>query len=524
MELPKLEPMTVGQIVAKSFRLYLKNFWWFLGMSILVCWPSTTAHLLFWSYGLFTPPADSGSAQSALLYVLAIVVSQMLGTIVQFWLTIAIFAKISARYLNIRLGFWQAYMLIWPKLKTVLQAAVFFTIVNSPLSIVPKLPEFFQFEPIGVSGAIIYGFVIALLIAMILIVVWLIVMAAAIAAEGISAWQAINRSVSLIRGNVARLIGFCSLLLLVFIGLLIVVWLLNLILTPLWSYILPEWQLSLYVRSMLIGVFMAPLGAAANSLLYLDLRARKEPSAATAIPAGFTQLGKLRTSRLAIASVVLGILGMLIGICLSAAIPGLILGIAALIAIQSRKAQLVGQLKGRGLAFAGITISCLAICLTYMQVLPLFFPLPKISPCQPEEVLPHAQLADLPNSATSVQAIQRLRGDSSGEQYLMFQATAEDIEKFVVESQGIRDRKPEIFDSDNMYLPRKRRSKFRDKKEWQEYSRHEHFRRRSYWPDWFDPTIRLKGRKYDISVSEDYRRGNVVINDKTDTVYIRVKW
>ena len=129
----------------------------------------------------------------------------------------------------------------------------------------------------------------------------------------------------------------------------------------------------------------------------------------------------------------------------------------------------------------------------------------------------------------------------------MFQATAEDIEKFVADSEGISDREPEVFDSDNMYLPRKYRSDFKDKTEWKEYSRHEQFYRGRSWPDWFDPTIRLKGRKYDFPASKDYRLedwyeltaepqsrksdisalkklrwSTVVINDETNTVYIQV--
>ena len=77
--------------------------------------------------------------------------------------------------------------------------------------------------------------------------------------------------------------------------------------------------------------------------------------------------------------------------------------------------------------------------------------------------------------------------------------------------------------------------------EWKEYSRHELFYRGRSWPDWYDPTIRVKGRKYEFSaftddrledwveskggIPENFRWRTLIINDETNTVYIQVsRW
>ena len=71
--------------------------------------------------------------------------------------------------------------------------------------------------------------------------------------------------------------------------------------------------------------------------------------------------GPPKTSGMAVASLVLGILGFLCGL---PAIPGLILGIVAL----SQISQSRGQLAGKGLAIAGICVSAAVLLLGLLSV------------------------------------------------------------------------------------------------------------------------------------------------------------
>lgn len=79
-----------------------------------------------------------------------------------------------------------------------------------------------------------------------------------------------------------------------------------------------------------------------------------------------TSYGPPRTSGMAIASLVLGVLGIVF--TLLTAIPGLILGIVALVQIKGSGRQLTGS----GLAIAGIVLSILTPLIILALVLPVF--------------------------------------------------------------------------------------------------------------------------------------------------------
>lgn len=560
MELPKLEPMSVGQIFTRSIRYYLSHFWWFLGMAIVIYAPLTVVRLIFKLYESTETISNLGSQKFLVFDIPQGLVVGLLGSFVSFSLNIALFRNISQHYLDNRVAFWETYKLTWSKFKIVLTASVLFTIFFYVPRTLSTLPEKLGADPTGFLGTVFSGAFLAVLAIVMLVMIWFAVTPQCIAATNLSAWQSMKQSKALVKGNMWRVIGLFASLMVVVIGIFWITWPVDLLLVHLWQSVFTESNIVVSFRPTMIGILFSPLYGAAYSLLYYDLRARKEGLEAETTEGlagelnqgeGQIQLKKPRISRLAIASIVLGLSGLvaalgeswgILGLILRDVlmyftfwgIPGLILGISAIIAIRSKK----GLLKGRVLALAGIGISCLAIYLSYGQIIKFVYT-PKAQPCSATVVLLDAELAGLPSSATSVQAAGWVLFDE-GEQYLMFQATAEDIEKFVAESEGIIDKEPEVFDSDNMYLPRKYRSKFKDKKEWEEYSSHEQFYRGRSWPDWYDPTIRVKGRKYECSgfadgnledwmesndeMPKDFRWGTLVINDETNTVHIRVRW
>ncbi|MHC4573302.1 MAG: DUF4190 domain-containing protein [Planctomycetota bacterium] len=221
-------------------------------------------------------------------------------------------------------------------------------------------------------------------------------------------------------------------------------------------------------------------------------------------------------SKLAVASMILGIGCIFLGPL--SAIPGLILGIVA----AKRIKESGGLLKGRGYAITGIITSVVfPIVLVGIFLLAVVFHLPggvKLRGRRPESILRAARLADLPNSATNVRA-EGWSALFTGEDYLMFQATPQDINNWVAQLSSIRNSIPETFNSDHMHLPYKADRKY--------YTRHEYYFPMSSNPQWYDLTIRVNGRKYEIPGDPNkggHNWGTVIINDQTNTVYINVIW
>lgn len=232
------------------------------------------------------------------------------------------------------------------------------------------------------------------------------------------------------------------------------------------------------------------------------------------------QADKSRTSRLAIASLLLGVAWILLGPL--TAIPGLTLGIIAIVKIKRSR----GLLKGRPFAIAGIITSAIPIVLIGMFILWFAYRLSsgmKLSARKPEAVLKAGRLAELPESATDIKA-KGWSGIFTGEDYLIFCATPEDIKKFIAESPSIKYTEPEIFSSDKMYLPYYEPNDFTDDADWEAYYKHKYFFPHKDHPEWYDVTIKLKGRKYKIPAFKHHNWGSVIINDETNTVYINVIW
>lgn len=232
------------------------------------------------------------------------------------------------------------------------------------------------------------------------------------------------------------------------------------------------------------------------------------------------QAEKPRTSRLAIASLILGVAWVLLGPLTS--IPGLILGIVAIVKIKRSR----GLLKGRPFAIAGIITSGIPIVLIGMFILWFAYRLScgmKLSARKPQAILKAGRLAELPESAADIEA-EGWDGIFTGEDYLMFRATLEGIEKFIAESPSIKDTEPEIFSSKKMYLPYHEPNDFADEADWEDHYNHKYFFPQKDQPEWYDITIKLKGRRYKIPAFEHHNWGSVIINDETNTVYINVIW
>jgi hypothetical protein len=101
----------------------------------------------------------------------------------------------------------------------------------------------------------------------------------------------------------------------------------------------------------------------------------------------------------------------------------------------------------------------------------------------------------------------------------MFQAAPEDINKWRADSSSIRDSVPETFDSSHMHLPYQKDRRYD--------AQHEYYFPMPSNPQWYDLTIKVKGRKYEIPGDPNNRGhnwGTVIINDQTNTVFVNVIW
>jgi hypothetical protein len=205
------------------------------------------------------------------------------------------------------------------------------------------------------------------------------------------------------------------------------------------------------------------------------------------------------------------------------AIPGLILGVVAINKIR----KIDGS--GRRFAIAGIIISAIPIILIGMLILVFFYSVlqgSKLSQRNPHGILKVGRLADLPESATDVKA-EGWGALFTGSDYLMFRASSEDIEKFLAESPSIKHATPEIFNPEHMYLPNPVDKEYYTDEELENHYKHEYYFPYNLTPEWYDLTIKVKGRMYEIPGDPDMRGhnwGSVIINDETNTVYINVIW
>lgn len=139
-------------------------------------------------------------------------------------------------------------------------------------------------------------------------------------------------------------------------------------------------------------------------------------------------------------------------------------------------------------------------------------------------VLSTGRLAPLPSSAIELKA----GGWNSlvtGENLIKFRATPEDIEKFIAQSPSIKDTAPEIFSPEHMHLPMPNDPA--DRNDFEHDYNHEYYYEYDN-PDWYKPTIKIKGRLYNIPGDPKYdgahNMGEVIIDDETNTVYISVVW
>jgi len=236
-------PMSVGQILDRTFKLYRENFVRFVAIIAVVHVPVA---LLGAVTGAAIQGAYAGLAVlTGLVTVFLAVVGQSLGNA-------ALLKSVSESYLGNEVTVGEAYRFVLPKIFTVIWAGIMVGIITT----------------IGFVLLVVPGVIFAL---------WLYLTIPAIVVENLKASRGMSRSKSLVSGNLGKVFGVAF-----------VVFLIGAILGALF-----QWVGSVVVgpiggESPSLGVFIgqvfsvvgqvlaAPIGATASILLYYDLRIRKE--------------------------------------------------------------------------------------------------------------------------------------------------------------------------------------------------------------------------------------------------------
>lgn len=122
-----------------------------------------------------------------------------------------------------------------------------------------------------------------------------------------------------------------------------------------------------------------------------------------------------------------------------------------------------------------------------------------------------ARLADWPESATGIRA-DGTRNAFSMTCLLRFSAPPEAIDAWIRQSPGLKGVSPEPFLPQHMLLPYPA--------DGETSAEHRYFHPDTRYP-WFDPTIRNRGRRYEVPQDRNACGGEVIIDDEAHTVFVR---
>ena len=293
MELPKLQPMTVPQILWQSLKVCLRNIFSLLGIYVLVHIPYAALRLAYVAYGMggdTTKMLDNAEDwKSLILEIPQGIFLEFLAIVIGFVFSAGVFKSVSEYYLSGKRGPIAAYRGIWPRMGTLLMAAVLhiglllgglaamalLSGVNCALSIL-----LFRLDAMLLSVIpmlLFFGELAALAVLAIVVLIWLSLTVQCIMAEQLSAWKGMKRSRELTKRCMGRVFA---------IGLILMgasflaTWLLGwdddqLHRRMLWLGI-TDAAILRQIRYMLVSLLFVPFGAVVMAHVYFDLVGRKD--------------------------------------------------------------------------------------------------------------------------------------------------------------------------------------------------------------------------------------------------------
>lgn len=300
---PILRPMNVGDILDQTFTLYRKNFATLVSIVAVVQVPllilQIAAGLVFGlSPDLFNNAGRAGtdfsSAQALALLVAGItfVAAALLAAIASVFETAALSVVVSERYLGRAISTRQAYARTLRRWPSLLGAILLLGLINFLLLAVLVMPFVFFIAALALSGPSASGdsaagvlvslnlCLICLLMPVLIVVAyalntrWLFT-SQIVVLEGCGALDSLRRSWNLVSGSFWRVLGISIVLsiLIQVITLAPTFFLQFVILVLPWSFV---WVVLNSVVGSVIQTLILPIQFAALTLLYYDLRIRKE--------------------------------------------------------------------------------------------------------------------------------------------------------------------------------------------------------------------------------------------------------
>lgn len=253
MARPQFEPMSVGQILDRTFVLYKNNFARFIAIVAIVQVPASLLMILVRDVlPQLAISADADPLSLLLPTMIGLMLLLLLTALAQ-QLSIGALAKcVSESYLGNEATVGQVYRFVWPKLWRLFG-----------VSLLVGLIQFAGFMLLIVPGVIFS--------------VWFILTSQTIVIEDRGAIEAMGRSKALVKANFWRILGLA-------VVIILITWIVSAIFTYAGILIAKFIKFENPLLSVLIAqpfgligqVLAAPIGATAFVLLYYDLRIRKE--------------------------------------------------------------------------------------------------------------------------------------------------------------------------------------------------------------------------------------------------------
>jgi hypothetical protein len=245
-----LSPRNIGDIIGDTFRIYGRNFWKLLAITAIilgvlgVIWTITGLRLL---YLVITSWSIAALTGWTIVGVIVLVVANIVGGIL---MSGALIHAVSEQYLRQRISIRQAYSFAWRRLGAMIGAGVLVFLAISGIIAVSAFVATFSWVGwilvvVG-AGAGIY-----------LIICWIFVLPAALL-EGLGPTAALSRSYGLVKNSWWRVLGI------------------TLVVALISGAISAILGIILVVGSIIGSILVTPIYLIANTLLYYDLRVRKE--------------------------------------------------------------------------------------------------------------------------------------------------------------------------------------------------------------------------------------------------------
>ncbi len=285
-----LRPMTLGEVLDRTFTVYKENFWLFAG---IIGIPYLVVVAFSWVYGQFLTSATPAPSPGVTMTPAAM--GQLLGeTLVSGGLLMIVFllvlaaaqaatvAAVSDLYLGRAAAIGQSYRQVRGRFLTVLLAMILTMVISvfaaaAPMLLGGALLAVFARSPLAIL-AVLFMFFGTLAVAIGMYCRMALAVPAA-TLEPVGAGGAISRSFELTKGNALEV--FAVLVLMIFLEIVAVVIFQAPFLFAMGSltkpHALPLWLGILQsLASWVSGVLVAPIGTIAFSLIYYNQRVRKE--------------------------------------------------------------------------------------------------------------------------------------------------------------------------------------------------------------------------------------------------------